>query len=478
MQQQPKKSNKTARAFAYIFAFLCLAALVILPNKDNVTDGWVKLVVQLFVLVLLFVSLQVYIYYVDRLTATQTNKVLAMLSTMVLSYALIVCASYWQGYGLMIVPFAFCSMVIAMTLSSGVGFFANFVVILLYFLQMVNFGTSTVTADGFYLLISGIIEAVYASYVFNKHSTRIRYLATGVVLGFISAVCLVATTLMFSDDIATISAEETLIRAGVAFASGLVGVMIMFVIVPLFERMFNVVSVFRFSEIASSDTKLMRRLYEQAPGTYNHSMTVAIYAEACAVAIGESPIMARAAAYYHDVGKLKNPPFFAENQLDARNPHDNMTPENSVSMIKAHTEYGLAIAKEYKLPKEVQNVIVEHHGTMPIKFFYLKAKRYTDGDLSYEHYRYDGPKPTSKISAIIMICDSSEAALRAHGDKTRAEEIVDEIVSERLTLEQFSDCDLTLKEIDKIKSTIITTYSGIRHKRVKYPQIKLTGENN
>lgn len=186
--------------------------------------------------------------------------------------------------------------------------------------------------------------------------------------------------------------------------------------------------------------------------------------------------MARAAAYYHDIGKMRNPSYFSENQLGGINPHDAMTPEASVNMIKLHTVNGLAIAKEYDLPKEVQAAIMEHHGTMPLKFFYYKAKKYTDGDLPYDGYCYDGPKPTSKISAILMICDASEAALRASGDKSKAEKIVDDIVNERLTFEQFSNCDITMKEIDIIKSTIITTFLGIRHKRIKYPEIKMEGD--
>ena len=220
----------------------------------------------------------------------------------------------------------------------------------------------------------------------------------------------------------------------------------------------------------------MQKLFEKAPGTYNHSLTVATYVEACAMAIGQSAVMARAAAYYHDIGKMRNPSYFSENQLGGINPHDAMTPEASVNMIKLHTVNGLAIAKEYDLPKEVQAAIMEHHGTMPLKFFYYKAKKYTDGDLPYDGYCYDGPKPTSKISAILMICDASEAALRASGDKSKAEKIVDDIVNERLTFEQFSNCDITMKEIDIIKSTIITTFLGIRHKRIKYPEIKMEGD--
>ncbi len=473
MQQKKEKNDGLLIFTLYFLAFVVLALLMYLPNKNR-DDIANKMFFQLFALVLLLVSLYLYSYFSGKGTELTSNKVTAMLATMVLSYGLLVCFSYWNEYGYFLAPFSFAATVIAMTVSARRGFFANFVVIILYFMQAVNFGENyTISVSMFYLLLGGTVESVYAAFIFSKHTTRLQYLFTGFKLGFISAVCCVTSALLFEVDIAI---KQLAVYALLAWASGIAGVMLMFVVVPLFERLFNVVSVFRFSEIANSDNELMRKLYEKAPGTYNHSLSVAIYAEACAVAIGESAILARAAAYYHDIGKLKNPEFFAENLQNGVNPHDNMTPENSVSMIKSHTEYGLAMAKEYKLPQEIQNAIVEHHGTLPIRYFYQKAQKYTDGELSQEQYCYDGPKPTNKISAILMICDAGEAALRAQGDKTRAEEIIDEIVKERLDAEQFSNCDITLKEIDVIKSTIITTFSGIRHKRVKYPKLKLKGK--
>ena len=153
-----------------------------------------------------------------------------------------------------------------------------------------------------------------------------------------------------------------------------------------------------------------------------------------------------------------------------------MTPEASVNMIKYHTLNGLAMAKDYGLPKEVQLAIVEHHGTMPIKYFFLKAQKYTDGFLPYDGYCYDGPKPTTKISAILMICDASEAALRASGDKNTADKIITDIINERMSFGQFTECDLTMKEMEIVKDTIVATFLGVRHKRISYPDVKLGGK--
>ena len=452
--------------FSYITIFIVFSALTIVVNLDRLT--FVRAGVQLATLMILLVALALYTYFSAVAVMESTRKTWAMITTMLVAYGLIQLAPLWDCV-LNLVPFALCALILSLIVSGKCGFFANFIVIMLCFMQDINWQVSATVAteNFFYLLFSGVIEAVFASFVLGKHYRRSRYLVVGVILGFISVICATIAYVMFSDEW---SWTVYGIKAACSFASGIIGVMLMFVLVPLFEKIFNVSSVFRFSEIATSDSELMRRLFEKAPGTYNHSLTVATYVEACAAAIGQSAVMARAAAYYHDIGKMKNPSYFTEN------PHDSMTPEASVNMIKYHTLNGLAIAKEYGLPKEVQAAIVEHHGTMPIKYFYLKAQKYTDGVLPYDGYCYDGPKPTNKISAILMICDAAEAALRSGGDKTTVEKIVDDIVAERMNFEQFSDCDISLKELDIVKSTIVTTFAGIRHKRVSYPDVRLTGD--
>ena len=465
----------------YVTGFIVFGLLAFLVNlftnypKFSNETGLLRTCIQLAITAILLISHALYTFFADRSVMETPRKMWATMTAMLICYAVIEFASFWT-YGLYAVPIALCAVMLSLLISDKCGFYANFVVIMLCFLQYINWqDVSTLDSEAyFYLLFGGVIQAVFASYIFGKGYRRINYVGYGLLLGVIAAVCSFAAYLMFIDG-TTISWAEIGIKAGISFASGIICTMLMFVLVSLFEVSFDLVTVFRFSEIASSDNELMRRLFEKAPGTYNHCLTVAVYAEACAMAIGISVVEARAAAYYHDIGKLKNPSYFVENQFGGVNPHDNMTPEASVRMIKSHVTNGIALANEYKLPEEVKRAIAEHHGTMPIKYFYLKAKKYTDGDLPYDDYCYDGPKPTTKVSAILMICDASEAALRASG-KQNAEKVVDDIVAERLAFNQFSDCDITMKEIDIIKSTIITTFCGIRHQRVSYPDIKLEGD--
>ncbi len=245
-------------------------------------------------------------------------------------------------------------------------------------------------------------------------------------------------------------------------------------LLPVFEVLFSELTVFRLRELASDQAMLIKRLKKNASGTYHHSMTVAQIAETCAQAIGEDSELTRAAAYYHDVGKLKDPEMFTENQTDY-NMHDELTPELSVDIIRSHTRDGAQLIKKAHLPEFFAEIAVQHHGTMPIKYFYAKALRMSDGELNIENYSYSGPTPTSKIAAIIMIADAAEAAIRSLKDRSpeKVEELVRGIIEERLDMEQFDDCNITMSELTTIKLTIVAQLTGVYHSRIAYPKLKI-----
>ena len=219
----------------------------------------------------------------------------------------------------------------------------------------------------------------------------------------------------------------------------------------------------------------MAKLKKHALGTYNHVVVVAQLAEACASAIGEDAELARAVAYYHDVGKLKNPEMFAENQNEY-DLHKELTPELSVDIIRSHTKEGAKLIKKNRLPDIFADVAVQHHGTMPIKYFYAKALKLSDGELNVANYSYAGPTPTTKIAAIVMIADASEAAARSLSDRSpeKVAALVGSIVEERMNQEQFIDCDITMRELTLVTRTCINQLAGVYHSRVKYPKLTLS----
>ena len=244
---------------------------------------------------------------------------------------------------------------------------------------------------------------------------------------------------------------------------------------PVFETLFSELTPFRLRELTSDNAKLMKKLKQHALGTYNHCVVVAQLAEACASAIDEDPELARAAAYYHDIGKLKNPEMFAENQSEY-DLHKELTPELSVDIIRSHAREGAKLINKYRLPEFFADIAVQHHGTLPIKYFYAKALKMSDGELNVANYSYPGPTPTSKIAAIIMIADASEAAVRSLSDRSpeKVASLVSSLVEERMNLDQFVDCNITMRELTIVTQTVTNQLAGVYHSRVKYPKLVLT----
>ena len=255
-----------------------------------------------------------------------------------------------------------------------------------------------------------------------------------------------------------------------AFGPVLVGMLLQ----PIFESIFNIITNTKLNELIDNNAPLIKMLINDALGTFNHSLAVASFAEVCALRIGENPYLAKACAYYHDVGKTKNPTFFTENQ-SGYNPHDELLPEVSAKILRAHTTDGFELCKKYRIPIEVAAVTVQHHGTLPMAVFYAKAKKLTDGEVDIREYSYHGQTPVTKIAAIIMICDACEAALRSRNKPTAAEvdALVSGIINDRIARKQFDNCDITMRDLNVIKQTIIGLYGGVYHERISYPSGKI-----
>lgn len=239
--------------------------------------------------------------------------------------------------------------------------------------------------------------------------------------------------------------------------------------IPILEYVFKIWTNLKFSEVSSFDQPILRKLAKEAPGTFQHSLAVGNMAELCAIAIGENPYIARVSGYYHDVGKLRNPEYFIENQVDGFNPHNDLIPDVSVKIITRHTVDGYNTLKEIGMPMQVAKAALEHHGTSKVQYFYNKAQSYTEGNLDETSYRYENPTPSTKISAIITICDIVEATTRSR--KMTHEDLKDfikQIINTKILENQFANCDITLKELDIICNTLVTITPSIKHTRIDY----------
>ncbi|HUR16707.1 MAG TPA: HDIG domain-containing protein, partial [Candidatus Limnocylindrales bacterium] len=254
---------------------------------------------------------------------------------------------------------------------------------------------------------------------------------------------------------------------------------------------FGITTSFRLLELANPSQPLLRRLMFEAPGTYHHSLMVGNLAERAAEAIGADPLLARVAAYYHDVGKLQNPQAFIENQTATENVHDDLEPLESVTLLKSHVAQGIDLAYEYRVPKPIIAFIPQHHGTALMSYFYARAQDQAQADIhalpntpaaeearatvESARFRHAGPKPQSREAAILMLADSVEASVRSlkTPDEPQIRGMVSRIIQERQTDGQFDECDLTLRDLDRIREAFVAQLLGIYHRRIEYPQNKI-----
>ncbi len=251
-------------------------------------------------------------------------------------------------------------------------------------------------------------------------------------------------------------------------------------ILPVLESSFDVLTDITLMEFMDPNNELLQRLSIEAPGTYQHSLVVGTLSEAAARAIGANGLFCRVSALYHDVGKLVNPQYFTENQRGGFDIHQLLTPQESAQVIISHVNEGVALAKKYGLPKSFIDIILEHHGTTMVYFFYCKQIEKMDGNVDKvdeKFYRYQGPKPHTKESAILMIADTVEAASRSLEDPSEENivKLIDRIVADKAEDGQFDTCQLTFEELGIVKKTLVKTLAIARHLRVKYPEKRIQG---
>jgi len=315
-----------------------------------------------------------------------------------------------------------------------------------------------------YILFGGLAGL----YVIQGAEKRSHLLQTSMSVAFVNIVFIAFYILMTQS---VFGASELLFYGIAGITSGLLSGAMTIGLLPFFESAFGLLSAMKLIELSNPNHPLLKKILTETPGTYHHSVMVANLADAACESIGADGLLARVGCYYHDIGKTKRPGFFIENQMSHTNPHDSLPPETSRDIILAHGSDGAKLLQKHKMPKEIIDIAEQHHGTSLLKYFYYKAKE--DGkEVKEEEYRYAGPKPQKKETAIISIADSVEAAVRSMKQPTseKIREIIQSIVKDKLQDGQFDECDLTLKELKIIEGVLCETLNGIFHSRIEYPQ--------
>jgi putative nucleotidyltransferase with HDIG domain len=363
----------------------------------------------------------------------------------------------------------------ALPLAAGgilVAIFFDFQVGILFSI-MTSLLTGVLLRDNLAMAVLALVGNLVATFRVNQYRQRSSILLTGLYIGVANVLALMAFGLMSANMLTWQRAYEALF----GLLGGLLAAVVVSAILPLLESLFKFTTDIKLLELASLNHPLLRQLVVHAPGTYHHSMLVGTLAEAAAEAIGANALLARVGSYYHDIGKMLTPEYFVENQMGRENKHDRLSPSMSALIIAAHVKDGIKLAKEYKLPQRIIDIIPQHHGTSLISYFYNKAKELEDPavqQVQEADYRYPGPKPQTREAAIVMLADKVEASSRVLADPTpqRIKSLVQRVVNSVFMDGQLDECDLTLRDLQRINDAFVRTLIAIHHHRIQYPAVE------
>ena len=360
--------------------------------------------------------------------------------------------------GTFVFPLSAVAMLLATLLDAQL---AMLVTILLSLLVAIVAGNSLEVAS------IGIVGAVLGSMGVRRSERLHSYFVAGGMVALGSFAVIAVFTLMAKDD----DWAKLALNGGLSVVNGLLSASLTVGTFSLLGRVFGITTTLQLLELSDPTQPLLRRLLNEAPGTYHHSIMVGNLAERAAERVGADALLVRVGAYYHDVGKLARPYFFIENQFDGKNVHDSLDSQTSARIVASHVRDGLELAEKYKLPPRIREFISEHHGTRLVTYFFNQATHEGDGQVDASQYTYPGPKPRSKEAAIVMLADSVEAVVRAAKDHSpeNVTALVRKVVEERVVEEQLDDCDLTMRDLEEIKRAFIAILMGMYHPRIEYP---------
>jgi len=377
------------------------------------------------------------------------------MSTLIISKAI-------EGISIYLIPVAACSMLLSILVESRLALLVNLCLTILI---------SIITGNNTIFMAMALVGGTVGAFSVVNTQQRSNIFISGIAVSIANMITIVGIGFINSSEV-----MQSLNFGFYGLLNGLFASIVTVGSLPLWESVFSVVTPLKLLELSNPNQPVLKRLLLEAPGTYQHSIIVGNLSESAADAIGSNSLLARAGAFYHDIGKIKRPYFFKENQLTSDNPHDKLKPSLSATIIIDHVRDGIELAKKHKLPVEIRDFIGQHHGNTLVAYFYHKAKTSENGNSVVEmNFRYGGPKPQTKETAIVMIADSVEAAVRSLSTPThdKVESLIDKIIQDKLKDGQLDECDITLRDLDIIKKTFLKVILSIFHERIEYPDMDI-----
>ena len=437
-------------------AYAVLAALGY--TETGIMENYIPAVGAVGVVAIFFMIAVLYIYYFYDRIISRRKEILLLFALYVLCIML---ARAMMPLPFMFVPITLFVMLAAILLDSRLAIVFNMGLTVVC--GVVVSGDVSLMA---YFLLTGSFAAILAKYTTERN----KILPVAVLVSLMNAITMLAVGFFFDKAISNQLVDSMIY----AVLDGLLTVILCIGTLPFWEAVFGIVTPIKMLDMTNPNNPLLRRLTIEAPGTYHHSLIVANLSETAAYDIGANPTLARAGAYFHDIGKLKYPQYFAENQM-GENPHDLIDPYTSAQIITGHIKSGMELANEHKLPRKIKDIVEQHHGNSLIKYFYYKAtKLYPDQDVQEKDFRYHHNIPQFRESAIVMLADTVEAAVRSMGSAGKSdgemEAFVRALIKDKLDDGQLADSMLTIKDMDTIVGAFMRVFKGMYHERIPYPK--------
>lgn len=415
---------------SYFFTFLLI-------YRSHIFEKWQLLLVIAFIYVFIIVIANIFVYQLD--------------------------------FSEFLIPVTVAAMLLTILFDARIGFMGTTSIVLLVGIMIGN---------DLEFIVTGLFMSSIAMYTVRRIRTRSKFITAIFSLMGASIIAVLSHGLFMGHNVSTMGVDLTYLLVNSIFAP-----IITYGLIIILEVSFGITTDLSLIELLDFNHPLLKRLQQEANGTFNHSVVVGNLAEACADAINARSLLCRVGAYYHDLGKMERPEYYIENQFMGDNKHDSLTPAMSAKIIRKHVIDGLKLAKDYGLPKLVSDFIPMHHGTSRVEYFYrmaLEAAKDTNEKVDDSAYRYPGPKPNTKETGILMICEAIEAAVRSIKDPDimKIEAMIDKIIKQRIDDGQLDECPITLDELNKIKGTVdgntgmLHVLRGIYHIRIEYPDDK------
>ena len=441
-----------------------------LQNLGLLADDSIDMMMYLGIVILLAVLLCVIVMYIYCFESAMLRDFKSLLLMCIIMVVSLTASLVVREINVNMMPLGLCALMMTLLLKPRLAMTVNTVMAIL--LGLISAGTQNDLSSYMMInvIVSTFISGTLCIYMSRWRTNRLGVISAGVASGVASMISMLATGFINNTDVTGVAS-----RATWALAGGALTAILCLGFQPVLEAAFKLMTPSKLMELSNPQQPLLRRLLLEAPGTYHHSIIVANLAEAAADAIGANGLLARVGAYYHDVGKLKRPLYFKENQM-GDNPHDRTDPRISTAILTAHPRDGVMMAQKYRMPQQVLDIIAQHHGDTPVVYFYNKAMKATPEEpVDIADFRYDGPKPQTCEAAIVMLADTVEAAARALPNPTpeRIDELIRSLVKGKTDDRQLDECTLTFRQVDTVCRVFEQVLSGVFHQRIAYPKIDI-----